>query len=280
MTDAASETTERDLIDVDAAALTIDEEFAGLIPPLSEDELRELEKNLVEHGGARDPLIAWARTDGPPILLDGHNRLTICRRLGLAYTIKGIAFESRDDAEGWIERNQIGRRNLGQAAFALILGRIFNKRKWPRGGSWHGAAGEKTSKLVASEYGVSHDTVERAGRFQKTASRLGIERDIASGRIKVGPIGLHDTVKSLPKDATRAEVLTALSEKNKAKSKPGRHAVHEKSWLVPSEPTDCLKAIRFYSMSYVTRAPDSVDALNELLARLIDENRERVRECA
>jgi len=39
--------------------MKIDKEFAALITALSADERKQLEENIIEHGGARDPLVAW-----------------------------------------------------------------------------------------------------------------------------------------------------------------------------------------------------------------------------
>jgi len=39
--------------------IQIDKEFAALIPQLSQEERRQLEENIIEHGGARDPLVVW-----------------------------------------------------------------------------------------------------------------------------------------------------------------------------------------------------------------------------
>jgi hypothetical protein len=59
---------------VSPQSLRIDPEFKNLIPPLSTDERRQLETNLIKEG-CRDPLVVWA---GHDILLDGHNRWEIC----------------------------------------------------------------------------------------------------------------------------------------------------------------------------------------------------------
>lgn len=56
--------------------IKIDKEFAALIPALSPDELAQLERSLLAEG-CRDPLIVWKEKN---ILLDGHNRLSICRQ--------------------------------------------------------------------------------------------------------------------------------------------------------------------------------------------------------
>jgi hypothetical protein len=108
--------------------IVIDAEFAALIPPLSSEERRQLEDNIVEHGGARDPLVVWV-CDGTLTLLDGHNRYEICTRLGLPFDVHEMRFSSRDEAEDWIDKNQLGRRNLTADAFTLLLGRRYNRAK-------------------------------------------------------------------------------------------------------------------------------------------------------
>ncbi len=94
---------------------TVDTEFQSLIPPLSEDERRQLESNLVTEG-CRDALVVWA---GQGVLLDGHNRFEICERLGLHYCTTEIELSDRDAAKDWIDANQLGRRNLTADAFKL-----------------------------------------------------------------------------------------------------------------------------------------------------------------
>jgi hypothetical protein len=279
-------TCDVDLLDVDPfAGITVDAEFASLIPPLSVDELRELEASLLEHGGARDPLIVWDRGDGShPVLLDGHNRLAICRRLGLPFTAKGLRFADRDQAAKWMERNQLGRRNLSRNDFMLLLGRLYNRTKDPSGGHGrknHAYAGRKsrrTADQLAEEYGVDEKTVRRAGKFEQAAEKLGVAREIASGRLKVEASKLVAAAKSLPDNPTREQALDAIGKALAAdgRSKPRDQGRVSQSWLLPADPADCLKAIRFYAKSFVMRCPESIDALNDLLRRLIQENTERV----
>jgi len=52
--------------------IIIDEEFKNLIPPLPEDEYKQLEANIIAEG-YRDPLVLWIDT-----LINGHNRYRIC----------------------------------------------------------------------------------------------------------------------------------------------------------------------------------------------------------
>lgn len=84
----------------------IDPEFRDLIPPLRADELRLLESSLKAEG-CREPLAVW---DG--ILIDGHNRLAICRRESIPFRVSALSFADRSAAKLWVIRNQLGRRNL------------------------------------------------------------------------------------------------------------------------------------------------------------------------
>jgi hypothetical protein len=93
-------------------ALLIDPEIQSLIPLLTAEERAQLEANLRAEG-CRDPLVVWPQDDGPPVLVDGHNRYAICRQYGLPFRIvEAQGISTRDDAIIWIVRNQLGRRNL------------------------------------------------------------------------------------------------------------------------------------------------------------------------
>lgn len=251
------------------ASISIDPEFAALIPPLSPDELRELEANLVEHGGARDPLIVWDRGKSQ-ILLDGHNRLEICTRLGLPYSVEKLQFADREQARIWMERNQLGRRNLTRDDFRLVLGRLYNRMKRPVGGRPDNPSPERTRERLAKEFGVDARTVDRAGAFQLAAEKLGIEREIARGSLRVSRPQLVAAAKSVSENPTREQVSVALRLARKSKQSTKGTA---QSWLVPAEPTDCLKAIRFYATTFAVQYPGSIDALNNLLRGLLEENR-------
>ena len=86
--------------------LIIDEEFAGLIPPLTPDEFSGLEQSIITEG-CREAIIVW---NG--VIVDGHNRYRICRAHMIPYRIERRNFASRDEAMLWMLRNQLSRRNL------------------------------------------------------------------------------------------------------------------------------------------------------------------------
>ena len=86
--------------------ITINEDFAKLIPPLTEDEYAGLEASLLSEG-CRDALILWGN-----VLIDGHNRYRICTEHNIPYETRQMEFENREEVLLWIMRNQLSRRNL------------------------------------------------------------------------------------------------------------------------------------------------------------------------
>ena len=85
----------------------INEEFAKLIPPLSSDELYNLEQSLLNEG-CRNPLVIWNNT-----IIDGHHRYTICSKYGISFNIvEKSELETELDVKLWMINNQFSRRNL------------------------------------------------------------------------------------------------------------------------------------------------------------------------
>jgi hypothetical protein len=171
-------------------ALLIDPEFQAMIPPLRAEERAQLEANIVADG-VRDPLVTWR-----DVLIDGHNRYEIATRLGLPYQVTSIEFATRDDACDWIDRNQLGRRNLHPDQYTLLVGRRYNRAKKAEGGTGANqhtqqlrqsdAVAERTSERIAREHGVGSRTVERAGQFADAIEKVKelaphIEQDVAAG---------------------------------------------------------------------------------------------------
>lgn len=86
--------------------LKIKKEFKELIPPLSADEFKGLEENIIENG-CLDTIKTW---DG--FIIDGHNRYDICTRNEISYETKELAFEDEAHARVWIRNLQLDRRNI------------------------------------------------------------------------------------------------------------------------------------------------------------------------
>jgi hypothetical protein len=156
--------------------MKINPDFQSLIPPAAPGELAQLESNLIADG-CRDPLVTW---NG--ILLDGHNRLEICERLGITFKTSGIVLADENEAKVWIIRNQFGRRNLPaftRVELALKLEPLLRVKA--KGNQANGKSGkgkplpQKSAKVdtreeLAVAAGVSHDTVAKGKIVAQKAS--------------------------------------------------------------------------------------------------------------
>ena len=157
---------------------SIDPEFENLIPPLSTEEFRQLEENILEVGECREPLVVWNR-----ILLDGHNRWRIIQKHPgeIDYECREMVFDSRNEAMAWMIRNQLGRRNLPsyeRARLALRLKETIaaeakakeNERKSTNQKSDESPLREvNTNKELAKVAGVSHDTIHKVDVIEQKA---------------------------------------------------------------------------------------------------------------
>lgn len=145
--------------------LHLDEEFAGLIPPLSTDELEGLKQNILAEG-CRDGLVIWNST-----IVDGHNRYSICREHRIPFSTIPKFFETREEAKAWIITNQLGRRNLtkyDRSKLALGLKDIFaarakqNEKTHTKEGYLKSANPPvHTNEELAKAAGVSKDTMRK-----------------------------------------------------------------------------------------------------------------------
>ncbi len=216
-----------------AGQITIDDEFQKLIPAMSDEERKQLEENIVAQGGARDPITLWLRDDFDFVLLDGHNRYEICTRVGLPFTAVAMDFGTRDEAADWIDRNQLGRRNLSKQDYKLLLGRRYNRaKKTPdQAGAMKGKALDKmsTASSLAAEHGVDEKTVRRAGKFQAAAAKLGIEKDIAAGKVKATEAAVVKAGTALPKQPTQEQIEAAQKRIAQPKVSTPKRAVKARS---------------------------------------------------
>lgn len=152
--------------------INVDKEFSILIPPLSAEEMNQLEANILQDG-CRDPLVLWNGT-----LLDGHNRYRICQKHGLNFTTHEIGLTDREAAIDWIDKNQLGRRNLTPEQMSLLRGRRYNRMKKAVGGradrDFSGDQNEhpKTAEALSHQHGVSPATIRRDGQFANDVERI------------------------------------------------------------------------------------------------------------
>lgn len=106
--------------------ITILPQIEDLLYPLKPEELAHLEASIRQHG-VREPLCLWDR-DGEFILVDGHNRYAVATRNGVTFPTTIMEFKDLEDVLDWVDKNQIGRRNLTDEERAVTLGRIYQRK--------------------------------------------------------------------------------------------------------------------------------------------------------
>ena len=133
----------------------------------------------------------------------------------------------------------------------------------------HSAPVERTSYKLAKEHGVDEKTVRRAGKFQEAAAKLGIEKDIAAGKVKATEAAVVKAATALPKQPTREQVEAAREEVRQ--EKPRRRASKPAVEVFKAyPPTRCLEAVEFYANEFIERCPARILELKEVIGRLFD----------
>ena len=203
--------------------LRIDPEFESRIPPLTDDEFKQLEENILADGVIISPIVVW---DG--VVIDGHNRFRIVERHPhITFTTCERQFENRHEALAWICKNQLGRRNLTHQQKKYLIGKQYDSEKASHGGDRKSAEvksngqndqmilEQTTAKRIADENGIGERTVRRAAEYSRAvdladAVEPGIRKEILSGAIKA----TDDEIKALA-TATPEERPTYIEELRK-----------------------------------------------------------------
>ena len=256
--------------------LKIDPEFQNQIPPLTDDEYKQLEENILKEGKLLSPLIVWNNT-----LVDGHNRYAILQKHPEIYfSTMPLRFENREEAIAWICRNQLGRRNLSPEQKRYLLGKqyeaekkaakIFRGNQYTLAKKSGGAhddnhhSGKKTRDRIAEENGVSRASVLRASHYTRgidIADNLfpGIKQKVFSGEVKFTNEEMSKLVLSSPdkRQDVFAEIMhpeiTKAMETANADPKadepvpmPISNPEQFKGYQVPDE---CMKVYKTLSMA-------------------------------
>ena len=214
--------------------LTIDPEFAGKIPPLREEELKQLEENILADGVVINPLIVW---NG--VIVDGHNRYHILQQHPeIQFTTYEKQFSDRYAAIAWICKNQLGRRNLTPQQFKYLMGQQYGAEKASHGGDRksdqqkssghfdHLIEKEKTRQRITNENHVSESFVRRSECFAKGVDAAeeavpGIKQEILTGSIKPTEKAVAAIAKAPPEERPAlVQQLRQAKEPEKAEEKP------------------------------------------------------------
>lgn len=206
------------------ANFRIDEGFKKLIPPLSPEEFSILEKECAEYG-IRDALVvaSFPGSNGL-VLIDGHNRYGISKKHNISFKTIRVDFQSREDAEAYIIRNQLGRRNISnyvRAELALKLKPVIAekaKAQQIRKSVSQKSVEQKpidTQKELAKAAGLSHDTIYKVEVIKEKAHELDPRtiEDLRRGDVSINKV--YSDIKASEHENIRQQETRELREAKK-----------------------------------------------------------------
>ena len=206
--------------------LEINRELQGLIPALSKPEQDALIASLnVE--GCRQPITVWK---GKNIIIDGHNRYSICNKFDIPFKVEELEFEDEYRVKIWMINNQLARRNLSieyrvelACTLAVVEQELAQKRKSANlkqfseksktseiSGSTEALTRGTRSKKgrgvigeIAKKAGVGHSTVERYDAIQSKGTEEQKEA-VRTGKKKIGTV--YKEIQANEKPAAKLQI--------------------------------------------------------------------------
>lgn len=192
--------------------LKTDKDFKNLIRPLRRQEFLVLEQSLRTEG-CKEPIMIW---DG--IIVDGHNRYTICQKYGIPFRVEEMDFFCKEEAIAWICSHQLKRRNITEETRKFLIGMQYETEKYvnhlrnPKGANQFTIrvrgmeeeimrdengkfsrgyrTGHRTATKIAGENNISFGTVEKYAIYTRALEAIGAKvpelvPKILSGRMKL-----------------------------------------------------------------------------------------------
>ena len=208
--------------------IIIDPEFAHKIPPLTDDEFRQLEENIMTDGEVYEPIVTWNGA-----IVDGHNRWKIIQKHPeIPYKIREAQFADKWEAFEWMYRKQLGRRNLTAEQRTYMIGKMYEARKKTQGtnNQYIQAKSENgqnvhfqskrevkdgTSGEIGKDFGMDGRSVRRAEKFAQGVDKIRNVSPAAADKVLSGGANITKTaVQELSK--AEPEAVIAATEKIKA----------------------------------------------------------------
>ncbi|MBO4884507.1 MAG: hypothetical protein J5602_04280 [Clostridia bacterium] len=220
--------------------LKVDPEFAGKIPPISDEEFRQLRENILEAGEVYEPIVTW---NG--VIVDGHNRWKVIQENPeVRWRTREMEFADKWAAFSWMYRNQLGRRNLTDEQRTYTIGKLYEARKNSIGGDRRSQDFSKdqndplkndalnTAAKIDKEVGVAEPTVKRADLFAKGVDAIREANPEAADKILAGKSGLTKQevreIKNMePEEVEKITEAVIAYDATKPKSSEKSNAIAE-----------------------------------------------------
>lgn len=259
--------------------LKIDPELRDLLPPLTEDAFKGLEKLILKEG-CKDSIILW---NG--YIADGHNRYEICTKNNIPFTTEDLPLIYKEDVKDWMIDHQLGKRNLSITQISYLRGLQYEREKSRLGdasrfndSSGQKVPNERTSQKIADQHKVSERTIRDDAEFaravNKIADNVGVEiknkilnKDIQISKDDVKELAKMDTEtqkKFLVENEDKKVKIPKIENKTEKLNEEVKSIEQEKEIIVKNEEPDKIKKIikDIKTPKYVELQINILDELN------------------
>lgn len=175
--------------------LKIDPELRDLLPPLTSEEKKQLEKSILENGYVGIPIFTWN-----DFIVDGHNRYEICWEHNVPFDLTVLGFDTKEEVIEWMLDIQLGRRNLTPIQRIAITEKyrpIYEKQAKENmsaggGDKKSGSQNSSTPKIekidvrnkLAETAGVSTDTYSKGSKILNSNNEE-VKQKVLSGEMSI-----------------------------------------------------------------------------------------------
>lgn len=204
--------------------LKIDPELKELLPPLTDEEYKQLEKNIVDNGFDRNfPIMEWHG-----YIADGHNRYSICKKHNIDPVIGTLAYDTKEEVMRWMLDIQLGRRNLSpiqRIAVAEKYRPLYEKEakeNQSKAGKEYGNGGTKLTANLPQALDK-----EKKERNPTTDKKLADIADVSEKTYRMGAKILNSDNEDLKKRVQSGETSISAGYKELTQGKSKEKAERE-----------------------------------------------------
>ena len=156
---------------------TVLAELAGLLPPLSGEQLAALEADLLQNG-CYSPVIVNEEL----VIVDGHNRQSLCEKHGIPYNMAVFAFDDLLEAKQWALDTQKSRRNLDKWELGKIALKLKPEFEARAKGNMSAGGGDQKSAESKSGLTMLSNPISSINTRKELADSVGIG-EVTMGKV-------------------------------------------------------------------------------------------------
>lgn len=228
--------------------LKIDEELRDLLPPLTEDEYNQLEKNITTKGFDKNcPIITW---NG--YIVDGHNRYEICKKHNMDFVSGSLAYNTKQEVMEWMIDTQLGRRNLTPIQRIAVVKKYEDKiRKQAKEKQLSHLKQNNDDRLLQLEQTEKESPIHTGKELAKLAK-------VGSGTMARYNVVMNSDDEEIKEKMLKEEItITKAYEEVKKKDEPKEEINNE--IIIENRTKKCLKCKKIKSVSEFSGNNDFCD---------------------